>query len=148
MAYEIFARKTPRLGRAVMSFSKIGSVVFNQTAARTFQESKIKDVLLLWDSESKQLALRRVEDADDVRAYTIRFNDKGNGASFSAKTFLDHVGIQYQRAERHQMPISINPESETFLELKVPSALFVAEDSSLSLRKIEESTSSPSSSAG
>lgn len=148
MAYEIFARKTPRPGKAVMSFSKIGSIVFNQSAARIFSESKIKDVLLLWDSKTQQLALQRTPESEDDRAYTIRFNDKANGASFSAKPFLDHIGVKYERKDRIQIPISIKTDSEIFLETKIPASLFVPEDINFAPAETAEVTSSPGSSEG
>ncbi len=42
-------------------------------------------------------------------------------ASFSAKTFLDHAGIDY--SERKPIPIDINPDMEMFLEVKIPETM-------------------------
>jgi hypothetical protein len=119
--YEIFTRKTPRMGNPVMSFSKIGQISFNQSAARILQKEPIEYILLMWDSAEKKLALKSISNKKDPRAYRIRYNDKGNGASFSAKTFLDHAGIDY--SERRPVPVEINPQSEMFLEVKIPEAL-------------------------
>jgi hypothetical protein len=122
MAYAIFERKTPRLGTPMMSFSRIGQVSFNQPAARLLQKEALESVLLMWDSEARKLALKATANKKDPRMYTIRYNEKGNGASFSAKTFLDHAGIDY--SERKAIPITINPNNELFLEIAIPDSLF------------------------
>src|SRR5664279_519796 len=118
MLYEIFTKKTPRMGNPIMSFSKIGQISFNQTAARILQKAAIENMLLMWDSVEGKLALKSTSNKKDLRAYRIRYNEKGNGASFSAKTFLDYVGIDY--SDRRPIPIDINPDSEMFLEVKLP----------------------------
>ena len=118
MPYEIFTKKTPRMGNPIMSFSKIGQISFNQTAARILQKAAIENMLLMWDPAEGKLALKSTSNKKDLRAYRIRYNEKGNGASFSAKTFLDYVGIDY--LTRRPIPIDINPDSEMFLEVKLP----------------------------
>jgi hypothetical protein len=122
MAYEIFERKTPRVGIPLVSFSRIGQVTFNQPAARILQKDAIETILLLWDAGEKKLAMKTTANKKDTRAYTIRYNDKGNGASFSAKTFLDHAGINY--SQRKAIPITINANSEYFLEVTIPEIFF------------------------
>jgi hypothetical protein len=122
MAYTIFEKKTPRMGTPVMSFSKIGSITFNQTAARQLERAAVKRILLMWDSEEKKIALKMTSDEKDPRAYTIRFNDKGNGASFSAKTFLDFAGINY--SQRKAMTIDIMPNKEFIVEVRIPDFYF------------------------
>jgi hypothetical protein len=118
MAYEVFERKTPRLGIPTLTFTKMGQIAFNQPAARILKKAGFERVLLLWDSTEKKLALKATGNETDVRAYKIRFNEKGNGASFSAKTFLDHVGIDY--AQRVPMQAHIDPDNELFLEVSIP----------------------------
>jgi len=68
----------------------------------------------------------------DARAYVIRYNSKANGASFSAKTFLDHAGINY--SERKAIPIEINPNNELFLEVTIP-AKFMQKQLSVMMEK-------------
>jgi len=116
MAYEIFERKMIRIGTPAMSFSRIGQIVFNVPAAHLLKAHNIENTLLMWDSAAKKLALKTT--TKDNRAYTIRYNGKGNGASFSAKTFLDYAGIDY--SERKSIPIEINPSSEFFIEVAIP----------------------------
>jgi hypothetical protein len=106
MAYEVFERKTPRLGIPMLSFSRIGQMSFNQSAARILQKETIETILLLWDATARKLAMKATANKKDPRAYTIRYNDKGNGASFSAKTFLDHAGIDFSQRKATSMPIA------------------------------------------
>jgi len=121
--YEVFARKVPRMGSPVMSFSKIGQVTFNQSAARILQKENVGEYfLILWDSEERMMAIKTTSNKKDPRAYHIRFHPKGNGANFSAKTFLDHAGIDY--AERRSVPIEIHADREIFIEVKLPDAIF------------------------
>jgi len=126
MAYEIFERKTPRIGSPFLSFSKIGQIAFNQTAARVLRKEAIETVLLLWDVDARKLAMKTTANKKDTRSYTVRYNEKGNGASFSAKTFLDHAGIDYSK--RKAIPITINPNSEYFLEVAIPDTFFKKEE--------------------
>jgi len=120
--YEVYTRKTPRSISPVMSFSKIGQITFNQGAARILQKATVETVLLLWDAEERKIALKSTSNKKDQRAYRIRYADKGNGASFSAKTFMDYIGLDY--SERRGMPIEINPDEEMFIEAKVPDSFF------------------------
>jgi hypothetical protein len=134
---EWFAKKTPRLGTPVMSFSKIGQVFFNQTASRILQKEPIEYILLGWDSAENKIALKAITNKKDPRAYHIRYNAKGNGASFSAKTFLDHAGIDY--SERKPIQIEIKLEADNFLEIKIPSAMLKKNGQATLPRLVEKS---------
>ena len=72
-------------------------------------------------STTNKLAVKTTSNKKDPRAYRIRYNDKGNGATFSAKTFLDYIGIDY--SERKPIPIEITPNSEYIVEVKIPDEL-------------------------
>jgi hypothetical protein len=122
MSYEIFERKAPRMGTPMISFSKIGGIHFNQPASRILQKEAIEYVLLLWDSAGKKIAMKSTANKKDQRAYLVRYNDKGNGASFSAKTFLDYCGIHY--SDRKAIPVDIKPNNEMFVEVEIPEVLF------------------------
>jgi hypothetical protein len=67
------------------------------------------------------MVLKAISNKKDPRAYRMRYNEKGNGAVFSAKTFLDYVGIDY--SERTPIPIEIRTDAENFLEVKIPETL-------------------------
>jgi hypothetical protein len=111
------------MGNPTVSFSKIGQMAFNQFAARILQKDAVEFVLILWDGEQRKLAIKTTSNKKDPRAYRIRYNDKGNGASFSCKTFLDFIGLNY--AERKAIPIEINTNSEMLVEVRIPDELFV-----------------------
>ena len=121
MPYEVFTKKAVRMGTPTVTFSKIGQIVFNQTASRILQKDAIEFILVLWDAADGKLALKATGNKKDPRAYHIRYNEKGNGAGFSAKTFLDHAGIDY--SDRKAIPVEINSGVEMFLEVKIPDAL-------------------------
>lgn len=74
----------------------------------------------MWDAKDKKLAMKTASTSNDIRSYLIRYNTKGNGAGFSAKTFLDYAGINY--TQRKAIPISINPEKEFLIETPIPDA--------------------------
>ncbi len=120
--YEIFERKAPRMGIPMMTFTTLGQIAFNQPAARILQKEPVETILLLWDKTGKKLAMKSTLNKKDTRSYTIRYNDKGNGASFSAKTFLDFTGIDI--STRKAMPITINMNSEYFIEVTLPDEFF------------------------
>jgi hypothetical protein len=134
---EWFTRKTPRIGTPVISFSKIGQITFNQSAARILQKDMIEHVLVGWDPTDNKMAFKSISNKKDPRAYRIRYNDKGNGASFSAKTFLDHAGINYD--ERKAIPIEPNPQAEIFLEVKIPDNMLKKKSQPTLPRLVEKS---------
>jgi hypothetical protein len=122
MPYEVFERKISRMGTPAMSFSKIGTMAFNQFAARILQKASVEFLLILWDSEERKLAIKTTKDSKDSRAYHLHYNDKGNGASFSCKTFLDFAGINYM--ERKTIPVELNLGGPILLEVKLPDEIF------------------------
>lgn len=122
--YEIFTRKSPRMGTPMISFSKIGQIFFNQSAARILQKGPvIEHIFLMWDPTAKKLAMRSTSNKKDPRAYRIHYNAKGNGCSFSAKTFLDYIGIDL--GQRVPVPVELDPGNEVFMDVKIPDNLFI-----------------------
>jgi len=122
MAYQVFERKSSRMGIPMLSFSKLGQVVFNQPAAAILQKEAVETILILWDAAEKKMAMKTTGNKKDPRSYRIRYNPKGNGASFSAKTFLDHVGIDF--SQRKQLQVTIDVNSEYFVEIAIPENFF------------------------
>lgn len=120
--YEVFERRTPRMGSPMMSFSKLGQITFNTLAAQALKKAAVDHVLLMWDTEERKVALKVTSNRKDSRAYELRYHDEGNGASFSAKTFLDYIGIDY--SQRRRMNVEINPNHEAVIEVKVPDEFF------------------------
>lgn len=120
--YEVFTRKVPRMGNPIMSFTRAGNIVFNTLAAQQLQKATIDHVLIMWDTEARKIGLKSTSNKKDGRAYRIAYRDEGNGAGFSAKTFLDYIGIDY--SERRGMDVDINPNHEMVVEVKIPDEYF------------------------
>jgi hypothetical protein len=125
VSYAVFERKSQRKGVPTLSFSKLGQIVFNQNASAILQKGTIERILLLWDGSAKKLAMKATSNKNDTRAYVIRFNPNGNGASFSAKTFIDHIGVDI--TERKAIPVDIDANNEYFLEVGLPEGFFKKE---------------------
>jgi|ERR1051325_880560 hypothetical protein len=94
MAYEIFTRKVTRSGAPTIAFNTLGRISLNQSATRQFLKEAVEWVLLLWDRQARKVALRPIT-KKDARAYRVSYYKKSNGCGFSAKTFFDHIGIDY-----------------------------------------------------
>lgn len=122
MSYEIFGRKSPRMGNPTMSFSKQGQFVFNTMAAQKLQKAAIEHILIMWDTEERKVALKSTTNKKDGRAYRIRYFNQGNGAGFSAKTFLDYIGVDY--SQRRPLDIEIDPNHEMAIEARIPDEWF------------------------
>lgn len=120
--YEIFERRVPRMGNPMMSFSKLGQITFNTLAAQALQKAAVDHVLLMWDTEERKMALKTTSNKKDSRAYQLRYHDAGNGASFSAKTFLDYIGIDY--SQRRGLTVEVTPNHEMVIEVKLPDEFF------------------------
>ena len=116
MAYEIFGRRTRRLGSPAISFNKNGIIGFNKAATVKLKAEAVENVLVLWDSEHQRIAVRRIG-KKDARSYHITFYKRDNGGGFSAKTFLDHIGFDFEQTRN--MPVIWN-EDEAMFEAEVP----------------------------
>lgn len=82
----------------------------------------METILLLWDASARKLAIKSTTNKKDARAYRIRYNEKGNGATFSAKTFMDHIGLDY--SEQRAVSIEIDVNNEYLLEVQLPDNFF------------------------
>ena len=106
----------------MLSFTKLGQITLNTLSAQALQKAAIEYVLLMWDTEERKFALKSTSNKKDPRAYRLHYHDAGNGAGFSAKTFLDYIGIDY--SQRRAMPVEINPNHEMVIEVKIPDEYF------------------------
>ncbi len=102
MGWEIFTRKTRRGGSPSITFNKLGRLALNKPATAKFEQEAVEFVLLLWDQTKRQVGIRPIT-KKDPRSYRLAYGKKGNGAGFSAKTFFDHIGLDY--SESRQVPV-------------------------------------------
>jgi len=97
MAWEIFTRKVRRRGSPAITFNKLGRISLNKTATETLEKDAVEFILLLWDGGKRQVAIRPIT-KKDPRAYRLAYGKKGNGAGFSAKTFMDYIDYDYSES--------------------------------------------------
>lgn len=110
MAYEIYTRKVRRLGSPQIALMNNGRVSFNKASAALLTEQAVEFVLLMWDSSARKIAIRPIAKKDS-RAYKI--NVRSNSAGFSAKTFLEDIGFDYEKGTVI-FPLSWNAEQGIF----------------------------------
>lgn len=122
MALEIFNRKIRLTGEPAVTFTNTGRFAFNKSATAYFEERAVEFVLLLWDPDNNQVGVRPITKKDN-RAYKIHFGIKGNGAGFSATTFLKYIG--YDITKTNSMPAKWNEKEEMFL-IEVPKEYLTA----------------------
>ncbi len=120
MGYEIFTRKIRKLATPAVTITKLGRISFNKSATRPLEAQAVENVLLLWDADKQQIAVRPITKKDS-RSYKLSYGAKGNGAGFSAKTFLDYIGLDYSTSRT--VLIEWN-DSESMFEGKVPEEYF------------------------
>ena len=99
MAFEVFSRKVRRLASPQVTLTTLGRVALNKAATAILEKQAVENVILLWDYESKRFAIRPIA-KKDPRAYRVHYGKAGNGAGFSAVTFLDHIGYNYKKESR------------------------------------------------
>ena len=121
MAYEIFEKKAVRVGAPAVTVNRKDRISINSQAAKIFHQQAVEFVLLLWDKQSRRAALRPLTKKDS-RAYKLSYgkiaNKQPNGASFSARSFLNHIGWKTQE-EKKTVPATWNKEEE-IMEFVLP----------------------------
>ena len=136
MAFEIFSRKSRRIGTPAVAITKIGTFAFNKSAADILQKEAIEYLLLMWDPETNSIGMKSTSNKKDPRAYRMRYMGT-NGATFSAKTFFDHYGIDY--SDRNVIPIELSTDKEVFVEFKIPEQLLKKRPRSINEGKVKAS---------
>ncbi len=116
MGWEIFTRKVRRSGSPSITFNKLGRIALNKTATATLEKDAVEFVLLLWDPVKRQVAIRPITKKDQ-RAYKLAYGKNGNGAGFSAKTFMDYIG--YDFLESRSIPVRWD-EGEAMFIAEIP----------------------------
>jgi hypothetical protein len=112
MSFEIFDRKVTRHSDPTITLTTLGRMALNTGAAKTLKDNAAEYVLLLWDPEAKKAAIK-VIGKKEPRAYVPHFAEKGNGAGFSATTFLNH--IRYDFSESRSFPLKWDESGNMFV---------------------------------
>ena len=118
MPYEIFTRKRVQSGTPAISFGPAGRVGLNQPATQILQGNAVEFVLLLWDKDSRRVAIRPITKRDK-RAYKLSYTK--SSSQFSGKSFLEY--INYDFSVTRSFPAEWNEEEEVF-EIEIPSEHF------------------------
>lgn len=117
MPYEVFSQKQHRIQQPAVSLHPAGRIYFNQEATSQLQTAGVKRILLLWDKERLQLALKSATKSDK-RAYNVAFSHKGSGATITAKQFLKW--INYDTAPGTLTLEAAWNDKENMFEVTVP----------------------------
>jgi hypothetical protein len=94
MAFERFTKVGARRG-SKLSIRKNGQIGFTLGAIDRHNLRKFTHAVLFFDRDSKLLGIRPTSDASEEGAYKIQMRE--GSAGFSAKSFLDHYGIDYSK---------------------------------------------------
>jgi hypothetical protein len=116
MGFEIFTRKVSRMISPAITFNPLGRISLNSASTKLLEKDAVEFVLLLWDKDRLSIAIRPIR-KKDTRTYHVSYGKKGNGAGFSAKTFLDYIGYDYSKT--HAFPVVWN-DAEGQLETNIP----------------------------
>jgi hypothetical protein len=121
MPYEIFTRKIRKLPTPAVTLNSYGRMQFNKAATARLEREAVENVLLLWDKDTKKVALRSINKKDQ-RAYPVAYGAKGNGAGFSTKTFFDYIGLDFSQSRT--IPIEFG-EGDILMEFQIPEDAFL-----------------------
>lgn len=122
MGYEIFSREHVRkLGTPQVTVSHLGRVTLNRAATEVFKKEAVESVLLLWDASAYRFAIRSTTNKKETRAFRVRYANKGNAASFSAISFFNHIGYDYETTSSYAANWN---ESEAMYEVQLPAERF------------------------
>jgi len=116
MAYEIYARKTKRMGSPMVTFSTLGRISLNKAGTARFEKEVVEFVILMWDPSAHKVGIRPIS-KKDPRGYRVSYGKKGNGAGFSAKTFLDYIEYDYGESRSFQTEWN---DQENMFEFEIP----------------------------
>ena len=92
MSYEIFEKKSVRIGRPSVTINPVGKIYFNQETTDWLRARKIKQVLLGWNSDDLMVIVKSAR-STDTRAYRLAYNNKGGGSTITARSFLNWINF-------------------------------------------------------
>jgi hypothetical protein len=120
MAWEIYQRQIIRTGEPTVTIGKMGRIAFNMVATAILSKHKATHVILMWNKESSECAVR-IASSKDAGAYILTYNAKYNGAGFSAVTFLNY--IRYDWTETRPFN-AVWDDSSNMLVFSIPQEYF------------------------
>jgi hypothetical protein len=120
MGYEIIDRKVVYRGSPTITVTTKGRLSFNKGATEIIRKEAIENVLLLWDKERRYIGIRSIA-KKDPRSYEMHWNKRGDGAGFTATTFLKIV--EYNASETRSFPLQWDEHQQMF-EIAVPEDCF------------------------
>ena len=90
MAWELYARQVIRTGEPAVTITKMGRIALNKLASELMEKQQAAHIVILWDREKFRCGIK-VANSKDVGAYNLTPGSLGNGAGFSAVTFLNYI---------------------------------------------------------
>jgi hypothetical protein len=111
MAWEIYNRKIMRSIEPTVTLTTLGRVALNKGASAQLEKLAAEYVLLYWDSETNRCGIK-VIGKKDQRSYRLHYGKNGNGAGFSAVTFLNHV--RYDWSQTRTFPLQWQEDENMF----------------------------------
>ncbi len=111
MAYEIFERTGARVETPTLSIAPDGRITINAAAVRIARESRVKSVVLLWDSTNHRLAIK-IAQRGDANSYALSIAPSSHSGSLRAKSFLKYIG--WKARKREMIPATWNDKERMF----------------------------------
>jgi hypothetical protein len=111
MAYELFERVAVRVDTPTLSIAPGGRIAFNSAACRLLLEARMKNVVILWDKDTRHTAIRAAPKGGK-NAFAITFTGKNHSASVTAKAFLRH--IEWNASKRVALATTWNAAEKMF----------------------------------
>jgi len=132
MAYEIFDSKATRGGAPALTLTTDARISLNAFAGDIMRRAGMKFVHVLWDAETRKLALQPVARPDERSFKLSSFGGQKRGMAFSAKAFLRY--IQWDTSNSFSAPVEWN-EKERLLEASLAQGRFQTSDPAGKRRK-------------
>jgi len=110
--FEVFDRKVTRRIEPTVTLTTLGRIAMNTGAASILHKAAAEFVLLLWDSDTSKIGIK-VIGKKELRSYVLHFGKNGNGAGFSAMTFLNF--IKYDFSESRAFPLQWDESGNMFV---------------------------------
>jgi hypothetical protein len=115
MAFERFEEmkhRSGKIGKAIITVSKVGVLNFNVGAMRQFDLYGYTHAIMFYDRDSNSVGIMLTKKADEKGAYKL-IKRKTGGYGISAKKFLNFYGIDY--TETKSCPLRYHEKLKMFV---------------------------------